>query len=222
MHLFRAIGKRAWIAIAAGALGLATAGCDSLEGNIALGLVGVTAAGGQSPSHEIQQIYYLGVFDPQDQLPPQVYRVRVNGQASLISFANFASGWVPADLIDSLGTKINFSKATGGIEIQKPGDGETASLKTGRRLVMFGPEGFREAPAGHRLVVVMGSSPEGFFKAIDSALGTVAAALEEQRATGLNRELLEALLLLSNERGRLTELDKDIAVDLPAERLVAR
>ncbi|MCZ6605537.1 MAG: hypothetical protein O7A03_10390 [Alphaproteobacteria bacterium] len=222
MHHFRAIGKRAWIALMAGALGLATAGCDSLEGNIALGLVGAVVSGGQSPSSEIRQIYYLGVFDPQDQLPPQVYRVRVNGQSSLISFVNFASGWVPADLIDSLGTKISFNKASGGIDIEKSGEGETASLKAGRRLVMFGREGFREAPAGHRLVVVMGSSPEGFFKAIDSALGTVAKALEDQRATGLNREVLQALLRISNERGRLTELDKDIAIELPRERLVAR
>ncbi len=72
MHLFRAIGKRAWIALIAGALGLTTAGCGSLsfEENVGLGILGSTILGAQSPSHEIQQIYYLGSFDPQGQLPP--------------------------------------------------------------------------------------------------------------------------------------------------------
>ena len=196
--------------------------CGDATENLVLGTVGVTLLGAQAPSHEIEQIYYLGVFDPQDQLPPQVYRVRVHGQASFISFVNFASGWVPADLIDSLGTQISFDKATGGIDIKKPGQGETASLKTGRRLVLFGPEGFREAPANHRLVIVMGSSPEGFFKAIDSALGTVAGALEEQRATGLNRELFAALIQITNERERLNELDKDVALELPEQKAAAK
>ena len=198
--------------------GLSACSTDEIIG----GTIGVTLLGAQAPSHEIEQIYYFGVFDPQDQLPPQVYRVRVHGQASFISFVNFASGWVPADLIDSLGTQISFDKATGGIDIKKPGQGETASLKTGRRLVLFGPEGFREAPANHRLVIVMGSSPEGFFKAIDSALGTVAGALEEQRATGLNRELFAALIQITNERERLNELDKDVALELPEEKAAAQ
>jgi hypothetical protein len=43
---------------------------------------------------------------------------------------------------------------------------------------MFGPEGFREAPRDHRLVVVMGSDPSVFFSAVDEALGSVAAVTQ--------------------------------------------
>ena len=153
---FFALGKRIFLV---GLAGLGLTACENIEGTVALGVVGATLVGAQSPSHEIQQIYYLGVFDPQDQLPPQVYRVRVHGQASFVSLVNFASGWVPANLIDSLGTTVSLNKQTGGVKFQKAGEDETAPLKTGRRLVVFGPEGFREAPADHRLVVVMGSSP---------------------------------------------------------------
>ena len=47
------------------------------------------------------------------------------------------------------------------------------SLPTGRKLVLFGPEGFRPVPKNHRLVIVMGSNPEEFFKAIDESLGMI-------------------------------------------------
>ena len=53
----------------------------------------------------------------------------------------------------------------------EPSDAKDTSALSGRRLMMFGPEGFREAPRNHRLVVVMGSSPEKFFSAVDEALG---------------------------------------------------
>ena len=162
--------------------GLATTGCDSLQGNITLGVVGATIVGGQAPTHEIEQIYYLGVFDPQDQLPPEVYRVRVHGQSSFLNATKFASGWVRADVMDSLGTSIGFNKKSGRIEITKGDKDDLAKIKTGRRLVMFGPEGFREAPADHRLVVVMGASPENFFKAVDESLSVVSQAIGEQRA----------------------------------------
>src|SRR5262245_33562546 len=73
------------------------------------GLVaGVTVAGGRSPGQEIEQVYYLGVFDPQDQVPPSVYRVTVHGQASVLGLTKFASGWVPADIADSLNTQIGY------------------------------------------------------------------------------------------------------------------
>src|SRR5262245_25846810 len=89
---------------------LAAGGCSTTEQNIALGVVAATFVNSRSAGSEIEQIYYLGVFDPQDQLPPTVYRVRVHGQASTFSFTKFASGWVRADLIDSLGTSVAFEK----------------------------------------------------------------------------------------------------------------
>ena len=67
-------------------------------GGLALGTAYLAA----SPSNEIEQVYYIGIFDPQEQLPPQVYRIRVRGQASAFSRTRFASGWVRAEIADSL------------------------------------------------------------------------------------------------------------------------
>lgn len=194
-------------------------GCSGLTPveNVTVGTVAATVVGARSPTHEIEQIYYLGVFDPQEQLPPSVFRVRVHGQASFISATNFASGWVRADLIDSLGTGIEFEKKGGGISISKGDEGMLSSLKTGRRLVLFGPEGFREAPKDHRLVIVMGSSPEKFFKAIDESIGIVSEVMEEQRNTKLSQLLFEALAKIKSERERLADLKNDIKTDLPEQ-----
>lgn len=160
---------------------IATTGCGNLTPveNIVLWTAVGTAFVAGSPAQEIEQIYYLGVFDPQEQVPPTVYRIRVHGQASFISNMRFGSGWVPAGLIDSLGTNIGFND--GSISIDQESSDKLSSIQTGRRLVLFGPEGFREAPEGHRLVIVMGSSPEEFFNAIDRSLGVVNQAIAEQR-----------------------------------------
>jgi hypothetical protein len=157
-------------------LALGLSGCGSLEvaqRNQVRGVVAV-AAMARSPSTEIEQTYYLGVFDPQEQLPPLLYRVRVRGQASFLSNTQFASGWVPSGAIDSL--KGMAQDASGQYTFQKSGDYEKALDEAGKRLFMFGPEGFRQAPQNHRLAIVMGSSPEAFFQGIDNALGTIASA----------------------------------------------
>ncbi len=165
-------------------------GCSSPEKTL-----GATAAaillGAQVPGNEIEQIYYIGVFDPIQQIPETVYRLRVRGQASVFSKTRFASGWVPAPLIDSLTSSVGFGdggferriESVGPIERSKadsveattrakapPRAEEQSDLSLGRRLVMFGPEGFRTSPAGHRLVLVMGADPNIFFKGIERAL----------------------------------------------------
>lgn len=189
---------------------LILAGCGYMSSGekIAVGaLIGVTAIGSQLPSSDIEQVYYLGVFDPQDQLPPTLYRVRVRGQASALSNTKFASGWVRAELIDSLST-ISFQKQGSNFEITKA-DEQAKALSTGRRLMMFGPEGFREAPKDHRLVIVMGSDPEKFFAAIDEALGVVATATQGAGGAQLERNLFRELSLLQAQRIRLEELRYD-------------
>lgn len=187
-------------------------GCTTTNDTIAAG-IGVAAFLAHSPNNEIEQIYYLGVYDPQEQVPPTVYRVRVHGQASAMSFTRFSSGWVPADVIDSLGTRVHFEKAGGALKIE---DAEKLNnaLPTGRKLVLFGPEGFRLAPQNHRLVIVMGSNPEGFFKAIDESLGMVSEVKVQQRNMKLQQDVFTELLQISNERQRLDELAKDVYTDL--------
>jgi len=195
-------------------IGWLLAGCGSTEANFALGTAGVTAIFGGSPNNELEQTYYFGVFDPAEQLPPAFYRVRVRGQASALSGVDFASGWIRADLIDSIGTTVEFDKTIGKFKVDKAGD-EMAGLFTGsRRLILFGPESFREAPEDHRLVIVMGSSPENYFQAMDSALGQVSKVLSESRNRSLSSELFKALATLSAEKESLAELEKDVAVEM--------
>lgn len=163
-----------------GAFGL-LAGCANSAANYTLG-VGSTAALGHTPTTNIAQTYYLGVFDPREQLPATIYRIRVQGQASALSTTAFASGWVRADLVDSLSGQIALDKNQ-----VKLGDDpvnlvarEEDKGALNRRLIMFGPEGFREAPKNHRLVVVMGSNPQTFFSSVDRALGVVASVTQSQ------------------------------------------
>lgn len=191
---------------------LLVTGCNSLPQSIALGTVVVTGFGAAVPGHEIEQVYYLGSFDPQEQVPPSLYRVRVRGQASIIGWMGFGSGWVPAELIDSLGSSVAISKADGKIIMTKAGNDQVAKLTIGRRLMQFGPEGFREVPKDHRLVILMGSSPEKFFQAIDEALGAVTTAKAAQDNNALNRLLFEAMIMVKAEK-QLVEAQLEAAKD---------
>jgi len=167
-------------------------------------LAGVTTSVlGVTPTTNIVQTYYLGVFDPREQLPPTLYRVRIQGQGSALSFTKFASGWVRADLIDSLSGQVAMDR--NGTTLQSDSGNKVKLLEDAgalnRRLIMFGPEGFREAPKNHRLVVVMGSSPETFFSSMDQALGVV-AGVTQPTATGPDvlREIAEDKARMGEER----------------------
>lgn len=169
------------VVLAAAAL---SAGCSTVTQTNTLAAVATTIGLGHTPTTNILQTYYLGVFDPREQLPPTIYRIRVQGQASALSTTAFASGWVRADLVDSLSGRVDLDKGQVRLGEDKsnrvrPEDDKSA---LNRRLVMFGPEGFREAPKDHRLVVVMGSSPETFFNSVDRALGVVAGVTQPRNA----------------------------------------
>lgn len=181
-------------------IGSLTTGCNALPQNIALGAAITAAVGAVIPGHDIEQVYYLGSFDPQEQVPPALYRVRVRGQASIISWMRFGSGWVPAELIDSLGSSVEINKADGKIAFTKASNEQIAKLQIGRRLMQFGPEGFREVPKNHRLVLVMGSDPEKFFAAMDEALGAVSQAKVDQDNNALHRLLFEAMIRVRAEK----------------------
>jgi len=203
------------LALIAGIACFGLTGCLKTNEAISVGVVAGTVGLARTPSHEIEQIYYLGVFDPREQVPPAVYRVRVHGQASSMSRMRFASGWVPASLIDSLGTGIGFDKESGRISITRTDKGdELSALTTGRRMMLFGPEGFREAPKDHRLVIVMGSSPEDYFKNIDQALGVVSKTMVEQKSAALSDELIRALTEVKSQSDRLADLELDIEKEM--------
>ena len=186
-------------------------GCTSTEKSLMLGVGAATVLEGQAPAHEIQQTYYFGVFDPQDQLPPQMYRIRVHGQASFLSATQFASGWVPAQLIDSLNTSASFTNA-GRVDVNQENNALLSDLDEGHRLVLFGPQGFRKAPRNHRLVIIMGSSPEEFFKTIKQTVSKVSKVIQERRNTSLTKKLFRALVIAKADRDRLSELRRELEI----------
>ena len=162
-------------------------------------------------SHKIEQTYFLGVFDPQEQLPPSLYRVRLIGTSSATSQVNYAAGWVPADFVDSLSTRIRFEDGQLRLE-NKDDSSDSHGLTTGRRLMLFGPEGFREAPADHRLAVVMAGDPSKFFETIDAALGQLSAAqsLQATSAPLVKAELNELTRQALSEKLALMEIENSI------------
>ncbi len=203
------------LAAACGAL-LVCAGCatPAQTGGLAVGVA--TAVGSVVPAHELEQTYYLGVFDPEEQLPATVYRLTVRGQASFLSKMQFASGWVPAALIDSLNSRVGLNADNAStVQFSQTSTNETVNLATGRRLMLFGPEGFREAPRNYRLVVVMGADPEAFFRAIDGALGVLSGATIERGNAALEKKLFEALVTTSSSRQNLNRLKSEVSEDLP-------
>lgn len=189
-----------------------SSGCSSTATS-STAIAGGTLGLGTTPSHQLEQVYYLGVFDPQEQLPPTIYRVIVRGQASALGATNFASGWVPAALVDSLNSRVGFKKDGSNVNLSS-GEPLKKPLKTGRRLMLFGPEGFREAPADHRLVLVMGSNPEAYFNSINNALGAVSKVRVDQLNGDLRQKLMDALRKLKDERERLKDLQADYKVNL--------
>jgi hypothetical protein len=215
--MYARLGKLTGCLCLISGLALLTAGC-SPEGMITGTVGGVTFStllGARSPTHEIQQVYYLGVFDPREQVPPSIYRLTVHGQSSFMSATKFASGWVPAAMADSLDSHIQFNEKSDKLEFSS-GDNKIEKLKTGRRLVLFGPEGFREAPKDHRLVVVMGSNPEAYFQAIDEALGVMAGLIKERTRTPLeeNQAIIDEIMKIGDEQKSLTITRNEIQKDL--------
>jgi hypothetical protein len=178
-------------------------------------MAGVAAFGGRAPANEIEQVYYLGVFDPQEQIPPTVYRLTIHGQASALGNTKFNSGWVPANIIDSLNTNLGFSDE-GVVEVKGGDESAMSNLATGRRLILFGPEGFREAPRNHRLAIVMGSNPEDFFKAVSNTLGTMSAAQAATFDTKTSQAILRSLADVRSEREQLSDLRLEVETRIPA------
>ena len=129
----------------------------------------------------------------------------------------FGSGWAPAPLVDSLTSQYSFNFDKGADPGVKSAGDAIEGFKTGRRLVMFGPEGFREAPKDHRLVIVMGVSPEGFFEAIDKGVAQVAKVRAEEMEGGLRSQLLEQLIKLNRERLTLVDRAKELAGPVAAK-----
>ena len=148
------------------------------------------------PEGEVYQVYYLGVFDPIEQVPPTFYRITVRGQASIASDMKFASGWVPAEAIDTLTSRTTMDRQ-GQISLNNEGQ---QVISPRRKFVLMGPEGVREGPDKHRLVIVMGASPHNFFSAVDSTLGELLDINREASEAPFKEDMFEELKDLAQER----------------------
>ncbi len=193
-----------WVLLIAAALA-ALSGCGGMSvahRNQLIGGSGVVA-GSLFPSTDVEQTYYLGSFDPRSQLPPAIYRIRMRGQSSFLNRARFASSWVPAEVVDALTGSLDIDSRHGKVSVSQDDSTKVSLEGSGRGLVLFGPEGFREAPRKHRLVVIMGASPEDVEQAFSSALGSVAKVKFGQSAGSLDRDLFSLMLDLGKEREQL-------------------
>jgi len=181
-------------------------GCDTIpHRNQAILAAGVVAAS-VTPSFDLEQTYYLGSFDPAGQLPPTLYRIRVRGQSSMLNQTKFASSWVPAEVVDALTGSAKLDVKSGGVKVERDTDTSFNINDSGRRLMQFGPEGFRTAPKGHRLVILMGSSPEMVEQAFSTALGTVALAANGASGNAVDRDALKALLDMGRDKAQLQSI----------------
>jgi len=188
-------------------LALTLSGCDTVAHRNQAVLAAGVAALSVTPSFDLEQTYYLGSFDPAGQLPPTLYRIRVRGQSSVLNNTKFASSWVPAEVVDALTGSLTLDGKNGKVTIGQGGAGVVTGLNdSGRRLMQFGPEGFRSAPKGHRLVILMGASPEMVEQAFSSALGTVAMAANAASGSAVDRQALQALLDMGRDKARLQAL----------------
>jgi hypothetical protein len=198
---------------AAGGLSVLLCGCNT-PWEWAAPVVGTLVVGtiilGNAPTTQIEQVYYLGVFDPLEQVPPMVYRLTVRGQSSALSTTKFASGWVPAGLVDTLGTQIGFAEA-GAVRATPSAELTPEALRTDRRLMAFGPEGFREVPRDYRLVIVMGTTPEAFFNAVDQTLGDVAKARVDTVDAETQRRIVRSMDQWASHQQRLDDLQADLS-----------
>jgi hypothetical protein len=167
----------------------------------------VVAGAAIAPSNEIEQIFYLGVFDSQSQVPQTIYRIRIHGQASMLNSMKFGSGWVKSDLIDSLTSQaeiVNQSNSLSG-DNGKIFD-EQLGIDSQRKLIAFGPEGFRVSPKNHRLVVVMGSSPDAFFSSVDRVLGEQSKVHNTAVSQELVRLLFDSLTSVNAQKKSLSSV----------------
>ncbi|MFC3122401.1 hypothetical protein [Agaribacter flavus] len=158
-----------------------------------------------SPTNELEQIFYVGMFDPQEQAPQTIYRIRIHGQASFLNDVKFGSGWVKSELVDSLSSQNNLLDEIKSLS----GDGskvfeEELGIDSQRKMIAFGPEGFRITPKNHRLVVVMGTSPDAFFQAVDRTMGESAKIQNTTMSAELVQLLFESLKDVNQQKKQLS------------------
>lgn len=132
---------------------------------------------------EMQTTHYVGVFDPQQQVTQELYRITINGHSKPMSSVKYASGWVPARTADLLTRAIRYREHD--IELSGADPADVAAIEAERRFFEIGPLGVSFEPQDARFVVVMNSDPDYFFQkmsiALDALSGTASDPTRRQR-----------------------------------------
>jgi len=122
---------------------------------LALGLLSCTAT-------KVRTTHYLASFDPEDQVPPELYKIQIRGDASAFSNVKYGSGWVPASQADLLEVDVR-QNDQGRVEITG-NSAKGVSVTARRRFFEIGPAGVSTQPQDGRFVVVMSANPDYFFQ----------------------------------------------------------
>jgi hypothetical protein len=145
-------------------------------------------------STEVTTTQYLAVFDPQQQVTQELYRVRIHGEAAWYSDTDFATGWVPsgvADLVENSFSPVRNENGGTGVSYSKSPDGKPPEpiTRASRQFYEVGPAGVSTSPQDHRFVVVMGANPDQFFK----KMGLLTTMGKDPDGASLNGRLTLAL-----------------------------
>lgn len=163
---------------------------------------------------EVETTHYLGVFDPQQQVTQELYKLEIKGCANFASNADFASGWIPAGVADLVSEGIESKRTEGGAVVghrTAEGDVPEAVVKPSRQFFEIGPLAVSKAPQDHRFVVVMGSDPDFFFQ----KMGLLTTLGEDPDAASLgSRGGLS--LAVGSERVAVSEAQDSVAKALKA------
>jgi len=107
-------------------------------------------------------------------------------------------------MADSLTSRIEYDEK-GTLGVSKSSNAPV-SLQTGRRLILFGPEGFREAPRDYRLVIIMGTDPSKYFQSVSDVMSKVAAGGRTTENSALVTSILLALTKAESDKDDLQRI----------------
>jgi uncharacterized membrane protein len=202
--------KRLFKGIAVSAVGIAASQLYAISpGSVPWILGGATVVGGATASQRLEQVYYLGTYDPDNRVPPTFFRVRVRGQASFLSRMSFGSGWVPSVIADTLGDNVGTNATDFGVTT-----GKSPLVRSGASFLQYGPEGFRVVPDNNRLVIVMGSDPSAFFKMVDTTVASLKGSTQPP-ASSRQSAIKTRLTSVATELAGLDTITKEVTIDTP-------
>jgi len=146
---------------------------------------------------EVQTRHYVGVFDPQEQVTQELYRITIRGHSKPLSNVQYASGWVPAEAADLLTRSIRLQDHD--VQLSGTEAASIAAIMAERRFFEIGPLGVSFEPQDARFVIVMSSDPDYFFQKMSVLLESQTGGSSDTAVARQKEALRRAL---STERSK--------------------